>query len=170
MRDDTNLHSYQQNKKAHCPILLPELDLIIWHLFLETLVSFEYASDQMEIALMNHYVTCIFLISLIRCRFDAHIPQQTRLERCRFCLLTSLLPSSHPLGWSQWWYHPEREKVSWSAFCFQVVKPLSGHQLGAPDGVRDKAWSSFMICLQNFPARWSFSIKGQIWITKIQEK
>lgn len=170
MRDDTNLHSDQQNKKAHCPILLPELDIIIWHLFSETSVSSEYVSGQMEIALRNHCGTCIFLVSLIRCRLDAHVPQQTRLGRCRFCLLTSLLPSSHPLGWSQWWYHPERESISCSGSCFQVVKALSGHQLGAPDSVRYKAWSSFMICWWDFPARWSFSIKGQIWITKTQKK
>lgn len=85
----------------------------------------------------------------IRCRLDTHVPLQTRLGRCRLYLLTCLLPSSHPLGWSRWWYRPEREKVSWSAFAlsFQVVKAFSGEQFGIPDGIRYKKRNSFIIYL-----------------------
>lgn len=33
MTDGTTLYSYQKNEKAHCPTLLPDLDIIIWYLF-----------------------------------------------------------------------------------------------------------------------------------------
>lgn len=48
----------------------------------------------------------------LRCRWESHIPLRTRWGRYPLYLPASLPPSSHPLGWSLWWCHPEREGLT----------------------------------------------------------
>lgn len=116
---------------------------------LETLVNFWNKPLIKKAFFLGVPVAHVYFGMSMRLMWTWYIPLRTRWGRCLLDPLTCLLPSSHPLGWSQWWYRPERDKVSRSAFAlvFQVVKAFSGDQCGIMDAIGCKNCNSFIIYL-----------------------